>query len=142
LYFKKAFFKQFRGGFITSEIQQAFTNIALSLKLIAEISSVIIVGIGLVVALFIFVRTVILRQIQYNRLRLLLGRFLIVGLEFQLAGDIIGTAVAPSWEEIAQLAAIALIRTFLNYFLNREVKSEEIGEEKQKTLVKVKKESA
>jgi uncharacterized membrane protein len=113
-----------------SEIQQAFTSVALALKLAADISSVIIVGIGLGVAFFLFIRTVVLRQIQYNRLRLLLGRFLVVGLEFQLAGDIIGTAVAPSWEEIAQLAAIALIRTFLNYFINREVKTEEIGEGK------------
>jgi uncharacterized membrane protein len=106
----------------------------LALKLIAEISSVIIVGIGIAVALFIFARSIISKQTQYNRLRLLLGRFLVVGLEFQLAGDIIGTAVAPSWEEIAQLAAIALIRTFLNYFLNREIRSEEIGESKQEKL--------
>lgn len=111
-----------------SEILQAFSSIALVLKSIAEISSVIIVGIGLIVALYLFIRTVVLKQIQYNKLRLLLGRFLVVALEFQLAGDIIGTAVAPDWEQIAQLAAIALIRTFLNYFINREVKSEEIGE--------------
>jgi uncharacterized membrane protein len=117
-----------------SEIQQTFTSVALALKLVAEISSVIIVGIGIGVALFLFIRSVVLRQTQYNKLRLLLGRFLVVGLEFQLAGDIIGTAVAPSWEEIAQLAAIALIRTFLNYFINREVKSEEVGEEKPKKV--------
>jgi len=122
-----------------SEIQQAFTNIALAIKLVAEISSVIIVGIGIGVAIFLFIRTVVLRQIQYNKLRLLLGRFLVVGLEFQLAGDIIGTAVAPSWEEIAQLAAIALIRTFLNYFINREVKSEEIGEVKTEEVNHMKK---
>ncbi len=67
-----------------------------------------------------------------------MGRFLIVGLEFQLAGDIIGTAVAPSWEQIAQLAAIALIRTFLNYFLNREISIEELGEEKRENLAKEK----
>jgi hypothetical protein len=48
-----------------------------------------------------------------------------VALEFQLAADIIGTAIAPSWEQIAQLAAIALIRTFLSYFLNREISTEE-----------------
>jgi len=109
-----------------SEIEQVFTNLALSLKLVAEISSVIIVGIGLAVALYLTVRTVISKQkIQYLRLRLLFGRFLVLALEFQLAADIVGTAVAPSWEQIANLAAIALIRTFLSYFLNREIKTQE-----------------
>jgi uncharacterized membrane protein len=109
-----------------SEIVQAFANVALTLKLIAEISSVIIVGIGLGVALYLTVRTIISKQrIQYLRLRLLFGRFLILALEFQLAADIIGTAVAPSWDQIANLAAIALIRTFLSYFLNREIKTQE-----------------
>ena len=79
-----------------SEIQQGITSFASALKSIAEISSVIIVGIGIGLAIFLFVRSVVSRQVQYNKLRLLLGRFLVVGLEFQLAGDIIGTAIAPS----------------------------------------------
>ncbi|WP_347057003.1 DUF1622 domain-containing protein [Blastococcus sp. HT6-30] len=56
--------------------------------------------------------------------RLTLGRFLALGLEFQLAGDVLRTAVAPSWEEIGQLAAIAAIRTALNYFLGKEIAEE------------------
>ena len=56
--------------------------------------------------------------------RLTLGRFLALGLEFQLAGDILKTAVAPSWEDIGQLAAIAAIRTVLNYFLGKEIAEE------------------
>jgi uncharacterized membrane protein len=56
--------------------------------------------------------------------RLTLGRFLALGLEFQLAGDILKTAVAPSWEQIGQLAAIAAIRTVLNYFLGKEIAEE------------------
>jgi uncharacterized membrane protein len=48
-----------------------------------------------------------------------------VALEFQLAADIIGTAIAPSWGQIGQLAAIALIRTFLNHFLSKEIEAEE-----------------
>lgn len=50
-----------------------------------------------------------------------LGRFLLVGLEFQLAADVLKTSVAPTFAEIGQLAAIAAIRTVLSYFLNREV---------------------
>jgi uncharacterized membrane protein len=57
-------------------------------------------------------------------IRLTLGRFLALGLEFQLAGDILTTAVAPTFEEIGQLAAIATIRTALNYFLRKEIEDE------------------
>jgi len=49
------------------------------------------------------------------------GRWLVVGLTFMLAADIVGTSIAPSWEEIGRLAAIAAIRTFLNYFLERDL---------------------
>jgi uncharacterized membrane protein len=49
------------------------------------------------------------------------ARWLIAGLTFQLAADIIGSAGAASWIDIGRLAAIALIRTFLNYFLERDV---------------------
>ena len=49
--------------------------------------------------------------------RLRLGRWLSLALEFQLAADILKTAVAPTWDEIGQLAAIAVLRTALNFFL-------------------------
>jgi uncharacterized membrane protein len=49
------------------------------------------------------------------------ARWLVAGLTFQLAADIIETSIAPSWEDIGRLAAIAIIRTFLNYFLERDV---------------------
>jgi uncharacterized membrane protein len=44
-----------------------------------------------------------------------------LGLEFELAADIIRTAIAPTWTDIGQLAAIGLIRTFLNYFLEKDL---------------------
>jgi uncharacterized membrane protein len=107
-------------------IAEVFTNVASALKLITEISSVAVIGTGLVVAFYFFIRTIILKQKkEYLRLRISLGRFLVIALELQLAADIIETAIAPSWEQIGQLAAIALIRTFLGYFLNLEIKTEE-----------------
>ncbi|MGW8540132.1 DUF1622 domain-containing protein [Streptomyces albidoflavus] len=60
----------------------------------------------------------------FNRIRLSLGRFLALGLEFQLAGDVLRTAIAPSFDQIGQLAAIAAIRTGLNFFLGREIEAE------------------
>ncbi|WP_329110748.1 DUF1622 domain-containing protein [Micromonospora sp. NBC_01699] len=61
----------------------------------------------------------------FTPIRLMLGRFLTLGLEFQLAADVLRTAVAPSFEQIGQLAAIATIRTVLNYFLRREIEQEQ-----------------
>lgn len=48
------------------------------------------------------------------------ARWLIAGLTFQLAADIIETSIAPTWDEIGQLAAIAVVRTFLSYFLEKD----------------------
>ncbi len=47
--------------------------------------------------------------------------WLLLGLEFELAADIVRSAIAPTWEQVGQLAAIAAIRTFLNYFLEKDV---------------------
>ena len=47
-----------------------------------------------------------------------------VALEFQLGADILATTIAPSFETLGKLGAIALIRTFLNYFLNKELVEE------------------
>ncbi|MCW5980393.1 MAG: DUF1622 domain-containing protein [Bryobacteraceae bacterium] len=59
--------------------------------------------------------------------RLGLGRWLALSLELALAADILRTAVAPSWDDIGKLAAIAALRTALNYFLERETKEEGHG---------------
>lgn len=59
-----------------------------------------------------------------NEVRLTLGRWLAVALEFELAADILNTAVTPTWSDIEKLAAIAALRTALNYFLEREIREE------------------
>ena len=56
-----------------------------------------------------------------EEIRLKLGRWLALSLEFALAADILRTAVAPTWDEIEKLAAIAVLRTALNFFLQREI---------------------
>lgn len=61
-------------------------------------------------------------------IRIRLGRWLALALEFELAADILGTAIAPSWDEIGKLAAIIVLRTALNYFLQKEIdKSSELS---------------
>ena len=50
-----------------------------------------------------------------------LSRWLLLGLEFMLAADLIDTAVSPNWDDIGKLGAIAAIRTVLGYFLGRDI---------------------
>lgn len=61
---------------------------------------------------------------EKNEVRLTMARWLALGLEFELAADILNTAVTPTWNDIEKLAAIAAIRTALNYFLEREIDAE------------------
>lgn len=56
------------------------------------------------------------------------GMWLLLGLEFELAADIIGSVVSPTWEEVGKLGAIAVIRTFLNYFLEHDLENAERSE--------------
>ena len=58
----------------------------------------------------------------FTDVRLQLGRYLALALEFELGADILSTAVSPSWDEIGKLGAIAVIRTALNFFLTRELR--------------------
>ena len=93
---------------------------------VVETAGAVIIFIGCVVA---FVRFVVIglrerKVASFVRVRLDLGRMLALGLEFQLASDVLRTAVAPTLREIGELAAVAAIRTALNYFLAREIKEE------------------
>lgn len=91
-----------------------------------EACGAVVIMIGAVVAIAKFVVALSRRSInQFSAVRLTLARFLVLGLEFQLAADVLRTAISPSFEEIGKLAAIATIRTVLNYFLNREIAQEQ-----------------
>jgi uncharacterized membrane protein len=57
------------------------------------------------------------------------GVWLLLGLEFELAADIVRSVISPTWFEIGQLGAIAVIRTFLNYFLEQDLDKYESGGE-------------
>ena len=72
-----------------------------------------------------------------NEVRLTLGRWLAVALEFELAADILNTAVTPTWNDIEKLAAIAALRTALNYFLEREIRQESTPEQRRDEQVTV-----
>lgn len=93
---------------------------------VVEAAGVLVIFVGAMVALvrFVVVGLRDRRTRAFVPVRLGLGRFLTLGLEFQLASDILRTAIAPTLPEIAELAAVAAIRTGLNFFLAREIKQE------------------
>jgi uncharacterized membrane protein len=67
-----------------------------------------------------------------NRARLTFGSWLALALEFQLGADIVATTTSPSRENLIQLGVVAVIRTFLNVFLSREIEAEERMEQQRR----------
>jgi uncharacterized membrane protein len=61
-------------------------------------------------------------KLPATAVRIDFGSAVAVSLELLLAADVLATAVAPSWDDIGKLAAIAALRTSLNYFLSKELK--------------------
>lgn len=92
-------------------------------------TSLVIEGAAAVVVAFAALQALILSILSFFRelgpleIRLGLGRWLALALEFLVAADILSTAVAPTWDEIGKLAAIVLLRTALNFFLEREIQA-------------------
>ena len=98
------------------------------LKLGVEIIGAGLVALGVVIAVVELARHFLRGGgSDFTRVRLVLARYLALALEFQLGADILTTAIAPSWEQIGKLGAIAVIRTGLNFFLAMEMKQEEAG---------------
>src|SRR5688572_23855673 len=115
-------------------MQEIIEALKSSLSTWGELAEVILNGLSLVCIIVGFIIALV-RSLQERRrspadhplhtnFRLRFGGWLVVALEFQLAADIVGTVIAPTTEHLVELGAIALIRTFLNYFLNKELMEE------------------
>ncbi|MDX2245088.1 MAG: DUF1622 domain-containing protein [Leptolyngbyaceae cyanobacterium bins.302] len=103
------------------------------LEILLESIAILVVAIAVVIAIRRLFRHKTKGRGHHlqEQIRLEFGQTLALSLEFQLAADIVATAVSPTWEELAKLGAIAGIRTFLNFFLQREVQElQEITGEK------------
>jgi uncharacterized membrane protein len=95
------------------------------LRLAIEAVGAAVIGIGALSTTFLYALSLLgLRNYTNTQIRLHLGRYLALGIEFQLGSDILGTAVSPTIEEVGLLAAIVVIRTVLNYFLSKELERE------------------
>ena len=112
-------------------MEELFKEIAVKIALGVELTAALLIGYGAleaVVSLFIpRPRTSGKPFAKRRQIFLRFGVWLLLGLEFELAADIVRSAISPTWTEIGQLGAIAAIRTVLNYFLEKDL--EEFGEQ-------------
>jgi len=104
-------------------MEEVFKQITYYLVSIVEMAAAVIIGLAAIRAviksfLFYFDKS---PKYSTETVRLQLARWLSLGLEFELAADIMRTGLNPTWNEIGQLAAIAILRTALNYFIQKEI---------------------
>jgi uncharacterized membrane protein len=107
-------------------VEEVFIRFARLAALLIEAAAVIIVAYGAVEAFGRLLRIMVRRNTTHGQRKLVWRRFgvwLLLGLEFELAADIIGTVISPSWQDLGELGAIAVIRTFLNHFLEKDFES-------------------
>ena len=109
-------------------MESALLGVARFAALVIDAMTVAIVSYGAVEAFLRLVWFGVATSASHGMRKAIWQRFgvwLLLGLEFELAADIIRTVVSPTWRDIGELAAIAAIRTFLNYFLEKDVERAE-----------------
>jgi uncharacterized membrane protein len=105
-------------------VEQLFAGFARDIALAIEAVAILVIAYGAAEATIRLVGRVFGRVAVVGYRKEVWHRFamwLILGLEFELAADVVRTVIAPSWEELGRLGAIAVIRTFLNYFLEKDM---------------------
>jgi len=116
-------------------MEALFKDVAGKIALSVELVAALVIAYGAaeaVVGLLIPRRRYERNKLFHKRRQVFLrfGMWLLLGLEFELAADIVRSAISPTWSEIGQLGAVAAIRTVLNYFLGRDIR--EFGNEEGK----------
>jgi len=94
----------------------------------ASLAGILIIVSGVVFAVYQYICYMLTGQLinqesKVNQIRLNLGRILILGLEFIVAADLIGTTTTPDYYALGILAIVVLIRTLLSFSLNKEIMS-------------------
>jgi uncharacterized membrane protein len=91
--------------------------------MIVEMCSVLVITVGASRTIIGFIKAFVLhyRPADLHELRIMLGKSMVMGLEFQVAADILKTSRAPNWNAVLLLAAIIALRTLLNFLLEREL---------------------
>lgn len=97
----------------------AFAVLFIEVIVLVVISGATLLAIGrMLVLLFIPASE---RMNRSRQIWLGYARWLVAALTLQLGADILESSIASTWQAVAQLGAVAVIRTFLNYFLERDI---------------------
>jgi len=110
-------------------VLEFFKSITSSIAIAVEAAGALLVAYGAAEAVYGSILTVLNKRTLPGELKevwLRFGVWLLLGLEFQLAADVVRTALSPTWQDIGLLGAIAAIRTFLNFFLERDLEQYEL----------------
>ena len=119
-------------------MEELFVEVARTASLLVELAAVLIVSYGALESFVKLLWVVVTPTATHGERKALWRRFgmwLLLGLEFELAADIIGSVISPTWQDIGELGAIAVIRTFLNYFLERDLENAETAAERAQISV-------
>jgi uncharacterized membrane protein len=108
-------------------MEELFQRWAAYLALMVEALAVIFIAAGAIEAVWMMLKTP--RQGRRKAVWARFGVWLLLSLEFELGADIIRTAISPTWSQIGQLGAIAVIRTFLNYFLEEDLEKYKVADD-------------
>jgi len=105
-------------------MEEVAKQITINTSHAVEIIAAVIIGIAILRVLFSYLTLLWVgkKKVSKEELRVQFGSSVAVALELLLGADVLATAVAPSWDDIGKLAAIAVLRTGLNFFLGKELK--------------------
>jgi uncharacterized membrane protein len=108
-------------------MEELFKALAGAVALGVEASAALLIAVGAIEGLYNTVRRTFAPGIKgvlhKKEIWVRFATWLLLALEFELAADVIKSAISPSWSDIGQLASIAAIRTFLNYFLEKDIEA-------------------
>jgi len=103
-----------------------FHNIINNISFTLNIIGALITIWAIIISLVDFLKKEIFERkdtVKLNEaIRIKLGSYLVLALEFFIAGDIVKTIITPTWQSLGILGAIVVIRTILSYFLTKDLK--------------------
>jgi uncharacterized membrane protein len=110
-------------------MEEQFREVVGFIALGVEAAAALFIAIGAIEAIYrvaLLLSSRSAHPVSRKRIWVRFAVWLLLALEFELAADVLQTTIAPTWDDIGQLASIAVIRTFLNYFLEKDI--EKYGE--------------
>jgi uncharacterized membrane protein len=106
-------------------MEELFRTFAGAVALGVEACAVLFIAVGAIEAVYLLIRRYSSRGnanvVRRKEIWVRFAVWLLLALEFELAADVLRTAISPTWDDVGMLAAIAAIRTALNYFLEKDI---------------------